>query len=94
MNITNLRKLIKYIQDNQPDSIGVKPEFYQMIIDGLKDVSGVIEQNKQLTDCNIQTRQILLQFASEVLEQNPHHQTAKLILNKPENTNHDTIKNR
>lgn len=87
MNISNLRKLIKYIQDNNPDSIGVKPEFYQMIIDGLKDVSGVIEQNKQLTDCNVQTRQILLQFANEVLEANPHNQTAKLILSKPENVN-------
>ena len=85
MNISNLRKLTKHIQDNSAESIGVNPEFYQMIIDGLKDVSGVIEQNKQLTDCNIQTRQILLQFAREVLAENPHNQTAKLILSKPEN---------
>lgn len=94
MKTPNLSKLVKYIRGVKHQEINpLPPDVYHLIIDALRDVSGLIEQVKKLKECNAQTRQILTKFARDVLEKDPSNQTAIMILDKANLENPHVTKN-
>lgn len=82
----NLTKLIKILQNPNDHNLELPDEFISVIKLGLKDVSSLIQQNKELADTNTKTRTILYKICQDVVDGKAQIKEAHLIL---ENMNHE-----
>ena len=76
----NLTQLIRILQNPHEHHLELPDEFMDVIKLGLKDVSGLIQQNKELADTNTKTRTILYKICQDVLDGKANLQEAGLIL--------------
>ena len=80
----NLTKLIKILQNPNEHNLELPDEFISVIKLGLKDVSSLIQQNKELADTNTKTRTILYKICQDVVDGKANLEEVGLILKKLE----------